>query len=282
VFSNPVADQDELDAFYDSQYYESIEEVYGAGCPDLEQLVRQRSAEEVKGLSELILPYVSSGMFFEIGAGYGNLLEAARQLGFTVAGVEPSRSAARFARETFGLEGVKHGMFEPNDWPREFCDVVYAYHVIEHVPDVNQFIEGVLKILRPGGVVYIGTENHHNSWVVYRRVRSWLKGQRLPEFQTSDHHTFYFCDKSLRHLFEKGGFEVIKTLVYTRALEDKLKSTRFRSPFSKAFFYLLHYSDVWTGRGNRLLIWCRKPGMALRGGPTTQGAHEALAYLPHD
>jgi 2-polyprenyl-3-methyl-5-hydroxy-6-metoxy-1,4-benzoquinol methylase len=260
VFSNPVASVKELEAFYSGHYYEEEEPVYAANRPDLETLIRTRAEDEKKGLEKSVLPYVSSGVFFEIGAGYGALMEGARRLGFRVAGVEASEAAARFGREVLGLSDLRHGLFDAKDWPQAFCDAVYSYHVIEHVSDPKQFVKDMNRIMKPGAIAVIGTENHHNSLVWYRRMRNLLKGRTLPEFQTASHHTFYFSDNSLRYLLEKEGFEIVKCLVYTHSLEDKLsKMPPFKSGLSKAVFYGMHYADTWMHCGNRILIWARKP-----------------------
>jgi SAM-dependent methyltransferase len=206
-----------------------------------------------------VLPYVTGGAFFEIGAGYGALLEGARQLGFRVAGVEPSEEAASFAQNVLGLDGMKCGTFRPAEWPAASFDVIYSYQVIEHMPDLHEFVGGIAQMLKPGGLTVIGTENHHNAWVMVRRLRSWLKGRRLPEFQTASHHTVYFSDRSLCRLVERHGLSVERCLVYTHALAEKLPGYRFRHWWSKLAFYLIHYADEWTGRGGRLLVWCRKP-----------------------
>jgi 2-polyprenyl-3-methyl-5-hydroxy-6-metoxy-1,4-benzoquinol methylase len=259
VFSNPVAEPGELQRFYESSYYETHERVYDPARPDLEELVRARGLSEADGLRRSVLPYVASGTFFEIGAGFGGLLDGARRLGFTVAGIEPSDRAARFGREVLGLEGLRHGVFDSSEWPAASCDVIYSFQVIEHVSDLHEFVGGIRKMLKPGGLAVIGTENHHNAWVVVRRVRSWLKGRRLPEFQTASHHTFYFSDRSLRWLVEMHGLRVVRCLVYTASLAEKRPHYHFRAWYSKLAFYALHYADAWTGRGNRLLVWCRAP-----------------------
>ena len=262
VFSNPMASQQGLELYYHSQYYEEAEGDYNANHPDLQSKIEERIEFAVKGLKDMLFPYqITSGVFFEIGASYGAVLEAAHRLGFSVAGVEPSDKVFQFANEVLGLKTLKHGMFEPMDWPESFCDVIYSHHVIEHVPDLEKFVSGMFRMLKSGRLAIVGTENHHNAWVPYRRVRNWLKGRSLPEFQTSDHHTFYFSDRSLRYVLEKNGFEIIKCWVYTHSLQEKLRTAHFRSIFSKAFFYFMHYADVWTGRGNRLVIWCRKPAL---------------------
>jgi len=259
VFSNPVVDQLELERFYVTQYYEQEERRYNANSPDLERLVLHRACQELEGLKNIVIPYVPSGRFFEIGAGHGSLLYAARQLGFEVAGVEPSASAVKFGQERLGLDELRKGIFNSSCWPPASFDVVYSYHVIEHVLDLQAFVNGIYRILKPGGLAVIGTENHHNTWVQYQTVRSWLTGHLLPEFQTASHHTFYFCNHSMRSLLQRHGFEINKCLVYTHSLEEKLKDAHFRSILTKGFFYLLHYGDAWTGRGNRLLVWCSKP-----------------------
>jgi 2-polyprenyl-3-methyl-5-hydroxy-6-metoxy-1,4-benzoquinol methylase len=259
VFSNPVADTGELERFYASDYYEDHEQVFNAHRSDLERLVRDRARGEAEGLRGSVLPHVGGGRFFEIGAGHGALLAGARELGFSVAGVEPSRQAASFARDVMGLTSVRQGLFDAGDWPADAFDVVYSFQVIEHVSNLHAFVGGIRRLLRPGGLAVIGTENHHNAWVMVRRVRSWLKGRRLPEFQTAAHHTFYFSDRSLRRLVEAHGLEVQRCLVYTPPLSDKLPHYRFRHWHAKAAFYALHAADAWTGRGGRVLVWCRKP-----------------------
>ena len=259
VFSDPVADPAELRRFYESSYYETHERVFNPARSDLEEIVRERGRAEADGLRASVLPYVSGGMFFEIGAGFGGLLDGARRLGFAVAGIEPSEQAARFGRDVMGLEGLHHGVFDPCEWPADFCDVIYSFQVIEHVSDLHEFAGGIRKMLKPGGLAVVGTENHHNAWVMVRRVRSWLKGRRVPEFQTASHHTFYFSDRSLCRLLERHGLQIIRSLVYTAPLAEKRPQYHFRSWYSKLAFYALHYADVWTGRGNRLLVWCRVP-----------------------
>ena len=260
VFSNPVAEADDLARYYNSAYYEEATSEYNPDTPNLEASVRARVGPEAEWLRRAVLPYVDGGgTFLEIGPGYGGLLAGARELGFTVSGVEPSERVARFAHDVMKLDGVRHAMFNPLDWPEASFDVIYSYMVIEHVSDLHAFTAGLYRLLKPGGITIVGTENHHNVWVMVRRVRSWLKGRRLPEFQTANHHTFYFSDRSLRALFARHGLQVFKCQVFSPSLAEKLPRYAFRSWYSKLAFYAMHYADAWTGRGGRVLVWCRKP-----------------------
>lgn len=42
-------------------------------------------------------------------------------------------------------------------------DIVFYHHVIEHVSDPAQSLRELARVLRPGGVIYIGTPNRHRA-----------------------------------------------------------------------------------------------------------------------
>lgn len=258
VFSNPVAEPSDLERYYRDEYYQNVETVYCAASPDLKDRVLARVVEAEQGLREMVLPYRSGGVFFEIGSGWGPILVAARRLGFEVAGVEPSEPAVEFARRELGLEGVKCALFDPKDWPAEWADVVYSHHTIEHVLDIDGFVAGIFRILKPGGIAVIGTENHRCFFWDSRRLMWRLKGSLMREFVTSHDHTYVFSRKSLCRLMQPAGLEVFKTWIYTKSLAEKHGNSRFRSIFTKGWAYGLHYLDVFFRRGGRIYIWCRK------------------------
>ncbi len=46
--------------------------------------------------------------------------------------------------------------FEDNSF-----DAIFYHHVIEHVPDPKKSIEELARVLKPGGMMYVGTPNRH-------------------------------------------------------------------------------------------------------------------------
>lgn len=42
-------------------------------------------------------------------------------------------------------------------------DVVFYHHVIEHVPDPPDSLTEIARVLRPGGVLFVGTPNRHRA-----------------------------------------------------------------------------------------------------------------------
>jgi len=78
----------------------------------------------------------------EVGAGYGLFLAAAREAGWTTSGVELSRTGAKHAQDTLGLD-VFCGQLEEAPLTPGF-DVVCAWDTVEHVPDPLSFWDGAL------------------------------------------------------------------------------------------------------------------------------------------
>jgi SAM-dependent methyltransferase len=92
---------------------------------------------------------------FDVGAGGGDFLELARRRGFTVAGNELSRAAADLCARRHGIELVVGGL---EDVPGEGrYDAVTMWCVLAHVPDPRRLLADTLRLLRPGGVLYLHT-----------------------------------------------------------------------------------------------------------------------------
>ena len=95
------------------------------------------------------------GRLLEVGAGYGLFLAAARNAGWTTSGVELSRTGAKHAQDTLGLD-VFCGQLE--DAPLEpGFDVVCAWDTVEHVPDPLSFWRSVRSLVADDGVVLFST-----------------------------------------------------------------------------------------------------------------------------
>lgn len=117
--------------------------------------------------------------FLDIGCGAGGYLLAAHELGCEVVGVEPSSAHSTIAREVLGFNVVS-GYFDLKDFVGRQFEVVMLSHVIEHIYHPAKFIEGVLSVVAPGGLLIIVTPNADSTIV---RV----SGARWPMLQPIDH-----------------------------------------------------------------------------------------------
>ena len=78
--------------------------------------------------------YAPSGRLLDVGCHVGTFISLAEEAGFDVAGVEPSRWAARRA-EARVRGTVRLGVVEDAPLPEGAYDVVTMWDVIEHLPD---------------------------------------------------------------------------------------------------------------------------------------------------
>jgi 2-polyprenyl-3-methyl-5-hydroxy-6-metoxy-1,4-benzoquinol methylase len=97
----------------------------------------------------------AGGRLLEVGAGYGLFLAAAREAGWTTSGVELSRTGAKHAQDTLGLD-VFCGQLEDAPLTPGF-DVVCAWDTAEHVPDPLSFWRTVRSLVADDGVVLFST-----------------------------------------------------------------------------------------------------------------------------
>ncbi|HSM02959.1 MAG TPA: class I SAM-dependent methyltransferase [Acidimicrobiia bacterium] len=135
---------------------------------------------------------------FEVGCAYGMFLEAARDRGFAVGGLEYSAVAADRASERLGVE-IQVG--EVTSLPAtEDYDAVAFWDVIEHVPDPAAFLRAAAGLTRPGGVIAFSCPNFDSLPAKLLRTRWWtLKPHK---------HIWHFRKKDLRRMLAEAGLEL--------------------------------------------------------------------------
>ncbi len=106
-------------------------------------------------LLDLVAAGVPSGRLLDVGCGHGLLLDEARARGYDVVGLELSRSAARHARETLGLDVQETPVESFVDL--EGFDVVVLADVLEHLDDPVAAVDRCAGLLRPGGALCVVT-----------------------------------------------------------------------------------------------------------------------------
>jgi 2-polyprenyl-3-methyl-5-hydroxy-6-metoxy-1,4-benzoquinol methylase len=93
----------------------------------------------------------------EVASNDGYLLRWFKERGLPVMGVEPAIDAAEAARRNHGIESFN--VFLGRDTAREMvargyqADLLIGNNVLAHVPNINDFIEGLKILLKPGGIL---------------------------------------------------------------------------------------------------------------------------------
>ena len=91
----------------------------------------------------------------EVAANDGYLLQYVQGAGIPCYGIEPTASTARAARqkgldivEEFFSQALAHTLASAN----RSADLIVANNVLAHVPDINDFVSGFSRLLKPAGV----------------------------------------------------------------------------------------------------------------------------------
>jgi SAM-dependent methyltransferase len=140
----------------------------------------------------------AKGDILDLGCWTGFLLSEAQARGWRATGVEPSRFASQYARETLGLD-VQTASLEHADLPRGAFDAVVMGDVIEHLPDPGAGLRRAAGLLKPRGVLHLALPDAGSGVARALGARWWSV---LPT------HVHYFTRESLARLLDRNGFAV--------------------------------------------------------------------------
>jgi len=132
----------------------------------------------------------------DIGCGLCEALGYHKARGCEVWGCEADENVQKIA-DQFGFN-VHIGLFDPDNYEKNYFDYVTMSHVLEHSPDPEKMLRQVLTVLKPGGKLVIGMPYPYSLCrFLFRRY--WI-GWHTP------FHLNLFSQKSARLLLEKSGF----------------------------------------------------------------------------
>ena len=94
----------------------------------------------------------------DIGCGNGWFIYMMRDKGWDVKGVEPSKAGAEAGRRIANLD-IHHGDLLSGNYPSEYFDYIRSNHSFEHIPNPNEVLQEIHRILKPNGKAFIGVPN---------------------------------------------------------------------------------------------------------------------------
>ena len=105
-----------------------------------------------------------------MGCSAGFVVEAAQNQGFTGYGIDIEAGGLAYGENILGLSNLIEGTLGEYQYPSRFFDVISAYDVIEHVPDLNLFLTEIKRILKPHGIVDIRIRRILDHWRVPQKL----------------------------------------------------------------------------------------------------------------
>lgn len=156
------------------------------------------------------------GRILDVGCATGLFLYSAREEGWDVVGIDISKSMTEAATRNFGIS-THCGQFHELDLAAygKF-DVIYSSHVIEHIPNPNEWMAKFYQELKPDGVLCL---NIPNQFSIDRRLKRGIKRIGLSQenwakWRTPD-HLYEPHLKPMQFLLEKHGFRIRQALTYS-------------------------------------------------------------------
>lgn len=145
---------------------------------------------------------IKQGRWLDIGCSVGYVLKIAAQYDFEPYGVDIEPYSIKYARDQLGLKNVFIGTVEDQQFPTAYFDVISAYDVIEHVPDLNDFTAELCRLLSPRGILDLRTPDI-GHWRVPRQLDQW-------EAILPSQHLYYFNSKTIKQLLANHGLYIVK------------------------------------------------------------------------
>ena len=104
-----------------------------------------------------VIPFVPNGKALDIGCGNGKFMRTMNSIGWQFEGVEFNPIAVEICHKA-GLK-VFHGDLKSAAFKNNSFDLISARHIIEHIPDPENFMGEIARILKNGGRIVIRTPN---------------------------------------------------------------------------------------------------------------------------
>ncbi len=179
----------------------NFEEQYWGTVTDPDGMIRDRTQERGKFLAGVrneldCINSLPPGRILDVGCGLGFLLSGINKEWQRI-GVELSEFAADIASK-WGT--VFRGTLEEASFDSKSFDVVVLHHVIEHVPNPESLIIEIRRILKPDGMLILGTPNFDCGCAR-------LFGGNFRLLNDKSHITL-FSEESLRRFLRDYGFSV--------------------------------------------------------------------------
>jgi 2-polyprenyl-3-methyl-5-hydroxy-6-metoxy-1,4-benzoquinol methylase len=169
----------------------------------------------------------SKGRILDIGAGTGDFLSVAKENGWQTIGIEPSEKAKGIAKNK-GVSFVE----QTSTLENYSFDVISMWHVLEHVPNLDNQIKELKRLLKPNGTLIIAVPNF-KSFDAKHYGKFWA-AYDVPI------HFWHFSKKAIQQLFGNENMKLEKVLpmkfdsFYVSLLSEKYKTGKMN--FIKAFF----------------------------------------------
>jgi SAM-dependent methyltransferase len=209
-------------------------EDYFSGRSKYNNKIKEKdSRQRIKIISKYVPHKIHN--FLDIGCGEGYSLIEAKKKGWNVHGIDISDHRIYQAKNE-SINFIKSDLLKAN-FPSDYFDAIFLDSVLEHLTNPAEYLVEIRRILKKGGVLYIGVPNENsllNDLKVF--IYFLLKKKFSPKIKpfNTPYHVIGFNKNSIDFAASFHDFKIIKLRNFAYRFEFLKTKT-----FSSEFFVLL-------------------------------------------
>ena len=238
-----------LQKYYESDDYISHTDASKSVVDKMYQAVKKFSLSQKVAL---INSYAkNTKTLLDVGAGTGDFLLQAKKNNWTVTGIEPSSDArVRSSEKKMNL------LSDMEELPNTKFQVITLWHVLEHLPNLDDQIQKIVANLEDNGTLVIAVPNFKSFDANY--YKEFWAAYDVPR------HLWHFSKQSIEKVFAKQNMKLVKTkpmwfdAFYVSLLSEKYKTGR--QNFIKAFGvgFWSNFRAVFSGQPSSVIYILKK------------------------
>lgn len=228
----PTYDQHFIDAAY-ADYYQYAENIKPE---DFENIPESGLGMFKKEIQQILRYDKKRTVALDIGSGMGTFLYAAKPHYKEVIGLDVSAKMAEFIKKNLGIN-IFLQQLEDFTYTEKFS-MIHMSHVLEHIPNPNEWLQKAKQLLDESGILVINVPNkfsfsfrlkylYTKLGITKQFSRLWSDPSRTPD------HLFEPTVPAMLYLLKKNGYQVLEYYSYSR--RDPVSNQSFFSKFMNRF-----------------------------------------------
>jgi 2-polyprenyl-3-methyl-5-hydroxy-6-metoxy-1,4-benzoquinol methylase len=196
-FTQDVPDQASIAPYYKSEDYISHTNTQNGVINRLYHFVRQRTIERKRKLICSVTG-LAKGRMLDVGCGTGSFLVEMKGHGWQAIGLEPDADARAVAKQQYGLDLQEADQLY--QLPAGQFDAITLWHVMEHVHDLQAYVQQLKNLLSEEGKLFIAVPNYTSGDAA--AYKQYWAAYDVPR------HLYHFSPSSVEVLMQMNGLKV--------------------------------------------------------------------------
>jgi len=196
-YTDEVPDQKAIGKYYQSSNYISHSDTKVGFINKMYHKVRTHTLKTKRKLVQK-MTNKSEGKILDIGCGTGAFLNNMQQAGWQITGLEPDESAVKTANSLYNISPkTPEELFS---LPANSFDAITMWHVLEHVHQLQEYIQKLKSLIKADGVIFIAVPN-------YQSYDAAVYGAHWAAYDVP-RHLYHFSPKSMEKLVSLHGLKI--------------------------------------------------------------------------